>query len=80
MLNFIHGYHPELWDAQINSGLVNPGDGIRFCQSKLISEHMKFNSLAAKGTPLYRYLAENPFTSTGFRAAVTSTTTSTIPS
>ncbi|MBR4942152.1 MAG: hypothetical protein IKZ19_09165, partial [Clostridia bacterium] len=60
MLNFIHGYHPELWDAQINSGLVNPGDGIRFCQSKLISEHMKFNSLAAKGTPLYRYLAENP--------------------
>jgi len=55
---FLHGYHPLLWQPQVDAGLVNDGDGIRFCQSKLIADDLKFNRLAAKGGELYQILSE----------------------
>ncbi|MBR5519256.1 MAG: hypothetical protein IKU55_00920 [Clostridia bacterium] len=58
MFTFLHAYHPDLWQAQVDQGLVNDGDGIRFCQSKLIADEMKFNRLAAKGGALYNLLSE----------------------
>lgn len=58
MLTFLHGYMPDLWDAQVRRGLVNPGDGIRFCQGKLIKPEMQFNQLAGKNSKLFRILSE----------------------
>ena len=58
MFTFLHGYHPLLWQPQVDAGLVNDGDGIRFCQSKLIADDLKFNRLAAKGGELYQILSE----------------------
>ena len=58
MFAFLHGYHPLLWQPQVDAGLVNDGDGIRFCQSKLIADDLKFNRLAAKGGELYQILSE----------------------
>lgn len=49
MFRFIHGYLPGVWEAQVKAGLVGENDGIRFCQSLLIKEHLKFNELAAVG-------------------------------
>ena len=58
MLTFLHGYYPGLWEPQVKQGLVNPGDGIRFCQSRLISEELKFNRLAAREGELFRIVSE----------------------
>ena len=58
MLTFLHGYMPGLWEAQVNAGLVNEGDGIRFCQSKLIRPELKFNTLAAKDSKLFNIVSE----------------------
>ncbi len=49
----LHAYHPEVWDAQVEAGLVREGDGIRFCQSLQTDSEVKFNELAAKGGTLY---------------------------
>ena len=56
---FYHSYHPDIWQAMIDCGLVMDGDGIRFCQSLLLHDKYKFNSLAAKGTELYNYVKEH---------------------
>lgn len=58
MFTFLHGYLPGVWEAQVNRGLVNPGDGIRFCQSKLLRPELKFNRLAARGGELFRTVSE----------------------
>ena len=55
---FYHPYHPETWQAMIDCGLVKDGDGVKFNQSLLIKENMKFNDLAAKGGDLYNYIAK----------------------
>ncbi len=53
---FFHPYHPETWQAMIDCGLVKKGDGVKFNQSLLLKDEVKFNNLAARGTQLYRYL------------------------
>ncbi len=53
---FYHPYHPETWQAMIDCGLVAEGDGVKFCQSLLIKDELKFNNLAAKGGALYEYI------------------------
>ena len=54
---FYHPYHPVTWQAMIDCGLVREGDGIKFNQSLLIGDELKFNTLAARGGELYRDLA-----------------------
>ena len=46
MFKFIHGYLPKLWEAQVKSGLIKDGDGIRFCQNIMLKDELKFNVLA----------------------------------
>ena len=58
MFRFIHGYWPKVWQAQVNAGLVGEQDGIRFCQSLLLPDAMKFNALAAVGGPLHQLLSQ----------------------
>ena len=58
MFRFIHGYLPEVWEAQVKAGLVGENDGIRFCQNLMLNDEMKFNSLAAVGGELYKILSE----------------------
>ena len=58
MFRFIHGYLPEVWEAQVKAGLVGENDGIRFCQNLMLKDEMKFNSLAAVGGELYKILSE----------------------
>lgn len=53
---FYHPYHPETWQAMIDCGLIQEGDGIRFVQSIFLSDEDSFNRLAAKGSELYRYV------------------------
>ena len=53
---FFHPYHPDTWQAMIDCGLVAAEDGVKFSQSLLIKEDVKFNNLAAPGTELFRYL------------------------
>ena len=57
MFQFIHGYLPGVWEAQVNAGLVGEHDGIRFCQNIMLRDELKFNRLAAKGGELYQILA-----------------------
>ena len=58
MFQFIHGYLPGVWEAQVKAGLVGENDGIRFCQNIMLRDEMKFNRLAAKGSALYKILSE----------------------
>ena len=53
---FYHPYHPEVWQAMIDCGLVKEEDGVKFNQSLLLKDKFKFNNLAAKSGELYRYL------------------------
>lgn len=53
---FYHPYHPETWQAMIDCGLVAEGDGVKFSQSLLLQDGLKFNHLAARDGDLYRYL------------------------
>ncbi len=57
MLRFFHGYHPEVWDAQVKRGLVNDNDGVRYCQSITIKDYLKFNNLASRDGAFYKMLA-----------------------
>lgn len=59
MFTYLHCYMPQTWAAQINAGLIRPGDGIRFSQSLDIDESLKFNNLAAVGGDLYNYVKEH---------------------
>lgn len=59
MFRHFHAYHPEVWDAQVKNGLVNEGDGIRFCQSIAIKDYLKFNNLACRDGELYRLITEH---------------------
>lgn len=58
MFRFLHGYMPKLWEAQVQAGLVLENDGIRFCQSILIDEELKFNNLAKVGGDFYNLVAQ----------------------
>lgn len=58
MFHFLHGYLPDLWEAQVENGLVGEHDGIRFCQNILLKDELKFNRLAAKGGALYNIVAQ----------------------
>ncbi len=58
MFTYFHPYHPEAWEGQIKRGLIGANAGVRFCQSLLIPEDMKFNRLAAVGGDLWNYLRE----------------------
>lgn len=58
MFQFIHGYLPGVWEAQVRAGLVGENDGIRFCQNIMLRDELKFNRLAAKESELYRILSE----------------------
>ena len=53
---FFHTYHPDIWDAMIDCGLIKEGDGVKFTQCLGLREENKFNNLAAKGSHLYNYL------------------------
>ena len=56
MFRHFHAYHPDVWDAQVKNGLINEGDGIRFCQSIAIKDYLKFNNLACRDGELYRLI------------------------
>ena len=58
MFKFLHGYLPGLWEAQMKAGLIGENDGVRFCQSIMIDDEMKFNQLAKKDGDLYKILSE----------------------
>ena len=58
MFTYFHSYHPALWEAMVNAGLIDENAGIRFCQSKLIDQSLKFNELAAEGGELHRIVKE----------------------
>lgn len=58
MFTYFHCYLPETWDAQIKSGLIDRQAGVRFCQSLMIDEKLKFNRLAAKGGRLWNIVRE----------------------
>ena len=53
MFTYFHSYLPETWQAQVDRGLIGKNAGIRFSQSLLIDEPLKFNRLAAKDGPLW---------------------------
>ena len=56
MLKHFHAYHPDVWDAQIKHGLINEGDGIRFCQSIALKDSLKFNNLASVNSKLFNII------------------------
>ena len=56
MLKHFHAYHPDVWDAQIKHGLINEGDGIRFCQSIALKDSLKFNNLASVNGKLFNII------------------------
>ncbi len=58
MFTFLHCYHPKVWGAQVQAGLVLENDGIRFCQSITNPEELLFNNLAKKGSELYNILKQ----------------------
>lgn len=58
MFIYFHSYHPRTWDAMVNAGLIDENAGIRFCQSKLIDNGLKFNELAAEGSRLHSLIEE----------------------
>ena len=58
MFIYFHSYHPRTWDAMVNAGLIDENAGIRFCQSKLIDNGLKFNELAAEGSWLHSLIEE----------------------
>lgn len=58
MFIYFHGYHPDAWDSMVKAGLIDENAGIRFCQSKMLTDDMKFNTLAAKGTKLHQLIEE----------------------
>ena len=58
MFTYFHSYHPALWEAMVNAGLIDEHAGIRFCQSKLINDDLKFNELAAEGGKLHALIEE----------------------
>lgn len=56
---FFHAYMPEIFEAQIKSGLFKENDGIRFCQSIDIDEKLKFNNLAKIEGDLFNFVKDN---------------------
>ena len=39
MLKFFHGYHPDVWDALVKSGMMTEYDGVRIPQDITIREY-----------------------------------------
>ena len=58
MFVYFHGYHPDVWDAMVEAGLIDENAGIRFCQNKMLTDDLKFNILAAKGSKLHQLIEE----------------------
>lgn len=60
MFTYFHCYHPLTWEAQKKCGLIDEHAGVRFMQTATLSEELKFNTLAAKGSSFYNMMLENP--------------------
>ncbi|NLA77460.1 MAG: hypothetical protein GX851_06490 [Clostridiales bacterium] len=58
---FFHGYDEKAWEGFVLRGLIDRNSGIRVCQSLLLPESKKFNSVAARGGKLFRLIDENNF-------------------
>ena len=59
MLKFFHGYHPDVWDALIKSGMMTEYDGVRIPQDITIKEYKQFNNVAKRGGHLYNFMQEH---------------------
>lgn len=60
MFTYFHCYHPDTWEAQIKAGFIDEHAGVRFMQTATLDEKLKFNVLAAKGSPFYNMMLNNP--------------------
>lgn len=59
MLKFFHGYHPDVWDALVKSGMMTEYDGVRIPQDITIKEYKQFNNVAKKGGHLHSFMLEH---------------------
>ena len=59
MLRFFHGYHPDVWDALVKSGMLAENDGVRIPQDITIKEYKKFNNVAKVGGHLHTFMLEH---------------------
>ncbi|MBR2021269.1 MAG: hypothetical protein IJ939_02430, partial [Clostridia bacterium] len=59
MLKFFHGYHPDVWDALIKTGMMTSYDGVRIPHDITIREYKQFNNVAKIGGHLHRFMVEN---------------------
>ncbi len=59
MLKFFHGYHPEVWDALVKSGMMTEYDGVRIPQDVTIKEYKQFNNVAKRGGHFHTFMLEN---------------------
>ena len=58
MFTYYHCYMPQTWEAQERCGLIDEHAGVRFVEAVTLPEELKFNRLAAEGTPFYRLMCE----------------------
>lgn len=56
MLTYFHCYADDLWPGYEKNGLLRENFGLRFCQNVFLPEELRFNRVAAVGTPLYEYI------------------------
>ena len=59
MLKFFHGYHPDVWDSLVRSGMMTDYDGVRIPQDITIKEYKQFNNVAKIGGHLHNFMLEN---------------------
>ena len=59
MLKFFHGYHPDVWDALVKSGMMTEYDGVRIPQDITIREYKQFNNVAKLGGHLHKFMLEH---------------------
>ena len=59
MLKFFHGYHPDVWDALIKTGMLTEYDGVRIPQDITIKEYKQFNNVAKRGGHLHKFMQEH---------------------
>lgn len=59
MLKFFHGYHPDVWDALVKTGMMTEYDGVRIPQDSTIKEYKQFNNVAKRGGHLHKFMLEN---------------------
>ncbi len=59
MFTYFHCYADDLWEGYEKNGLLRENFGIRFCQNVFLPEELRFNRVAAVGTPLYEYIKKH---------------------